>query len=71
MVRINLIKPNYLTDEHLIAEYNEILMLLGYVRKYPKLNNNIPKEYKLGKGHILFLQRQLFAEKVAPKQQLQ
>jgi len=32
MVKINLIHPRYLTDQHLIAEYNEILMLLAYLR---------------------------------------
>lgn len=58
MVRINLIIPNKLADQHLIAEYNEILMLLGYVRKYPK-RENIPKEYCLGKGHIKFFKDKL------------
>lgn len=28
MVRINLISPNALADQHLIAEYNEILCCL-------------------------------------------
>lgn len=60
MVRINLIPPKYLTDQHLIAEYNEILMLLGYVRKNPNIEiENLPKEYKLGKGHILFFKNKL------------
>lgn len=55
MVRINLISPRKLTDQHLIAEYNEILMLLGYVKKYHKLEpEKMPKNYTLGKGHILF-----------------
>jgi len=60
MVRINLINPKYIADQHLIAEYNEILMLLGYVRKYPELNiKKIPTQYKLGKGHILFFKNKL------------
>ena len=58
MVRVNLISPKLLSDQHLIAEYNEILMLLGYVRKYPKLVG-IPKDYCLGKGHILFFKDKL------------
>ena len=58
MVRINLIHPRKLSDQHLIAEYNEILMLLGYVKKYPKLGE-IPSEYTLGKGHILFFKNKL------------
>jgi deoxyribonuclease (pyrimidine dimer) len=58
MVRVNLIDPKNLSDQHLIAEYNEILMLLGYVKKYPKLGQ-IPSEYTLGKGHILFFKNKL------------
>jgi len=53
MVRINLINPKNLADQHLIAEYNEILMLLGHVDKFPIINNQ-PKKYCLGKGHINF-----------------
>lgn len=58
MVRINLLKPKYLTDQHLIAEYSEILILLGYVKKYPK-EENIPKNYCLGTGHIRFFKNKL------------
>ena len=60
MVRINLINPEKLSDQHLIAEYNEILMLLGYVRKNPNFNlDEIPKNYVLGKGHIKFFKNKL------------
>lgn len=58
MVRVNLISPKQLSDQHLIAEYNEILMLLGYVKKYPALVG-IPKDYCLGKGHIIFFKNKL------------
>ncbi len=58
MVRINLIHPKKLADQHLVAEYDEILMLLGYVKKYPKLGE-IPPKYTLGKGHILFFKNKL------------
>lgn len=58
MVRINLINPKKLSDQHLIAEYNEILMLLGYVRKYP-MKKEIPKRYCLGRGHIKFFKNKL------------
>ena len=58
MVRVNLINPKNLSDQHLIAEYNEILMLLGYVRKHPRLDE-VPKKYSLGKGHILFFKNKL------------
>jgi deoxyribonuclease (pyrimidine dimer) len=63
MVRINLIKPKFLSDQHLIAEYNEILMLFGYVKKHPNTHfkqlSKIPKNYKLGEGHILFFKDKL------------
>jgi deoxyribonuclease (pyrimidine dimer) len=60
MVRINLINPKALADQHLIAEYNEILMLLGYVKKFPNPNlDKIPLRYKLGPGHILFFKNKL------------
>ena len=53
MVRINLINPKNLADQHLIAEYNEILMLLGHVDKFPVIREQ-PSKYCLGKGHINF-----------------
>jgi deoxyribonuclease (pyrimidine dimer) len=59
MVRINIIDPCCLADQHLIAEYDEILMLLGYVKRYPKLNDDIPEKYRLGKGHIKFFKNKL------------
>lgn len=58
MVRINLINPKQLSDQHLIAEYDEILMLLGYVRRYPA-EKDIPDSYTLGKGHMKFFKNKL------------
>ena len=58
MVRINLINPKNLADQHLVAEYNEILMLFGYVRKYPS-EKSIPHKYCLGKGHVTFFKNKL------------
>lgn len=60
MVRVNLINPKYLTDQHLIAEYNEIFMLLAYIKKHPKLDEDQPKEFVLGKGHMKFFKDKLF-----------
>lgn len=37
MARINLIPPNCLSDQHLIAEYREILAIYGYAKKNRKL----------------------------------
>lgn len=58
MVRINLLNPKKLADPHIIAEYNEILMLFGYVRKHPE-TYNIDHEFCLGKGHIRFFKDKL------------
>lgn len=58
MVRINLIEPKKLSDQHLIAEYNEIMMLLGYIKKYP-IPTNMPKDYTLNKGHMKFFKNKL------------
>ncbi|MBU0756636.1 MAG: pyrimidine dimer DNA glycosylase/endonuclease V [Nanoarchaeota archaeon] len=53
-----MIDPRRLADQHLIAEYNEILMIFGYVSKYPKLGI-ISTKYTLGKGHMIFFKNKL------------
>ena len=58
MVRVNLVNPKKLADQHLIAEYDEILMLVSYLKKYPKIED-IPKKYCLGKGHMKFFKDKL------------
>lgn len=58
MVRINLLEPKQLADQHLIAEYDEILMLLGYVSRFPSIDN-LPPHYCLGTGHIRFFKDKL------------
>lgn len=58
MVRINITSPRNLADQHLIAEYNEILMLVGYARKHPGIKC-VPARYCLGKGHITFFKNKL------------
>jgi deoxyribonuclease (pyrimidine dimer) len=64
MVRINIINPKYLTDQHLIAEYDEMLMLLSYVERYPHIKmikgvSEIPERYTLNKGHMKFFKDKL------------
>ena len=58
IVRINLLNPHYLTDQHLVAEYLEIIMLVDYIKRNPELSN-IPKKYCLGKGHMKFFKAKL------------
>ena len=53
MVRVNLVNPKYLTDQHLIAEYAEVLMLLAYIKQHPE-KKEIPKKFTLKNGHMRF-----------------
>ncbi len=57
MVRVNLVHPRYLTDQHLIAEYDELLMLIAYIRRYP--NADSINTFRLGKGHMRFFKDKL------------
>lgn len=58
MVRINLLEPKYLADQHLIAEYYELLVFLDRIKNHQNLEN-IPKSYRLGAGHLLFFKNKL------------
>lgn len=49
------INPKNLTDEHLFAESRELKMLSSlYERVGDNSRNKVPKEFTLGKGHVLF-----------------
>ena len=49
------IPPLNLTDEHLFAESRELKMLPAlYKRVGDKNKDKVPKEFTLGKGHMLF-----------------
>ena len=59
MTRINLVKPSELTDQHLIAEYREIFMVGGSLRrtlvsKSGYQESKVPKRYTLNAGHVYF-----------------
>ena len=59
MTRINLIEPSELTDQHLIAEYREIFMVGGslkrsLVSKIGYQESKVPKQYTLNAGHVYF-----------------
>ena len=51
MTRINLIEPKELSQQHLIAEYREMLRLR---RLHPRKTMPFIPKYKMGKGHLLF-----------------
>lgn len=57
MVRVNLVNPKILTDEHLYAENVELDMLLTFVNKYPE--GFVPEDYTLGKGHVSFFRNKI------------
>jgi len=51
MTRINAhIAPKKLCDSHLVAEYREILRVF----KLAKYTDKIPRQFTLGKGHVIF-----------------
>lgn len=59
MTRINLILPQELTDQHLLAEFKEIKQLCGSLiktlnSKTGLIKSKIPKEFTLNKGHVYF-----------------
>lgn len=59
MTRINILPPEELTDQHLVAEYREIFMVGPSLQRSLKSKNGfdknrIPKRYTLNGGHVLF-----------------
>lgn len=62
MVRINLIEPSKLSDQHLIAEYREILLLFGYYRKHHFIrpSNDHKQPMRFYHNKILYLITRFF-----------
>jgi len=59
MTRINIIPPQELYDQHLVAEYREITMVPASLKrtlssKQGLIIHKIPKKYKLNQGHVYF-----------------
>ena len=60
MVRINLVEPELLADQHLNAEYHEILMLFGYYRKNKVVQtseDNLKHPIQFYKNKLLYLKK--------------
>lgn len=60
MVRVNIINPKCLADQHLIAEYREILLLFGIYRKrinklIKKSDNNLMHPIQFYQDKLLYL----------------
>lgn len=64
MTRINLVPPNELMDQHLIAEYREITMVPAALKRslksksvnydVSKIKQRIPSNFTLNQGHVRF-----------------
>ena len=60
MTRINLVPPEELSDQHLVAEYREIFMVGSSLQRslkspnWEKNKQSIPKQFTLNKGHVKF-----------------
>ena len=54
MTRINLIPPEELCDQHLLAEHHELTRIPNAVAKGKYHLKGQPAEYKLGEGHVRF-----------------
>ena len=73
MVRINLIDPKQLSDQHLIAEYREILLLFGTYKsrmdkKMKPAEDNLMHPFRFFYNKLLYLKRRhdaLRAEMIA------
>ena len=64
MTRINLIPPEFLSDQHLLAEYRELPRIVNSYKcniYNPNKNfyKNIPTKYKLGTGHVKFFRNKI------------
>ena len=54
MTRINLVPPQELCDQHLLAEHRELTRIPNAVAKGKYHLRGQPAEYKLGEGHVRF-----------------
>ena len=59
MTRINVIDPEELMDQHLLAEYREIRLLCSNLQrtlnsKFGFQEKKVPSQFTLNKGHVYF-----------------
>ena len=60
MTRINLVPPEELSDQHLVAEYREIFMVGSSLQRslqspnWEHTKKSIPEKFTLNKGHVKF-----------------
>lgn len=64
MTRINLVPPEELCDQHLLAEHRELTRIPNAVAKGKFSLVGQPTDYKLGEGHVrFFFDKLLFLQK--------
>jgi deoxyribonuclease (pyrimidine dimer) len=58
MTRINILRPEYLADQHLLAEYRELPRVFDLALRWLERTGGdtarLPGTYRLGKGHVMF-----------------
>jgi deoxyribonuclease (pyrimidine dimer) len=58
MTRINTLRPEYLADQHLLAEYRELPRVFDLALRWMERTDcdveALPGTYRLGKGHVMF-----------------
>lgn len=54
MTRINVVPPEWLCDQHLLAEYRELTRIPNAVAGDKYSMDGQPADYKLGAGHVKF-----------------
>lgn len=60
-MRVNIgVNPKYISDQHLIAESVEIIMITGGLKKRGfKIKSEIPSKFSMGVGHINFFKNKI------------
>jgi deoxyribonuclease (pyrimidine dimer) len=54
------INPIYLADQHLVAEFRELPIVLGQMKHLKfQFKSTIPEQFTLGTGHISFFRNKL------------
>jgi len=58
MTRINIVRPEYLADQHLLAEYRELPRVFDLALRWMERTDcdtaRLPGTYRMGKGHVQF-----------------
>lgn len=61
MARVNVgVNPKFISDQHLIAESVEIIMITGGLKKHKfQIKSPIPEKFNMGTGHINFFKNKI------------